>query len=143
MNGPITLEEITQLINSSTHKFNIEIVSMKSEIEVMKSKIQALEKSNVLLVKEKNLMIVKEFSQILITLIENNEFEKFKELIEKHDYPINEYFYLKSKSNYERPFLNNLNLLHFSIESNKKEFAIFLIERGADVNLPDKNVNNY
>jgi hypothetical protein len=134
----LKLEDVTDLINTSTEKLNKEMLCIKNEMENMKIKMDALEKSNALLVREKNIMLVKEFSKKLKSLIEEDEFDKFKEIIETHDYPIDEYFNLENESHNE--FSNNLNLLHYSIESDRIRFATFLIERGADVNIPDKIV---
>ena len=97
----LKLEDITELINKSTDKSNKELLWMKNEIEIMKIKMDALEKSNALLVREKNLMLVKEFSKKVTSLIEEDEFDKFKDTIETHDYPIDEYFHLENENNNE------------------------------------------
>lgn len=133
--------DIIQLINETIGKMHIEIVTLKSEVNDLKHKVESLEKSNTILVKEKNFMILKEFSLKLKELIDNDEFDKFKELIESHEYPIDEYFYVEKSEYLEESNISSLNLLHYAIECDKLEFVYYLIGRGADVNVPDKIVS--
>lgn len=113
------------------NSYRKEIESLTNEVYVLKNKVKTLEKINSSLLKDRNYNLVKEYSLTLIDLIDSNKLKEVKEIIEKHEFPINEYLTLAE--NY-----SHLTLLHIAVENDLNDFVRYLVEKGADVNIPDK-----
>ena len=109
-----------------------EIKELKNEIINLKNKINKLENQNKHLLKENNIKLVNEYSEKLIEFLDNENLDLFKNIIEELNYPINEYISHTLKD------ISNMNLLHYSIEIDAYDFIYYLINKDADVNLPEK-----
>lgn len=130
------IQELQKLIEINDDKYNKEIKNLNREVNRLQHKVRRLETINSSLVKEKNFQLVHEHGAKLLELMEKNNIEEFKKILSDHDYPVDEY--LPEKSSY-----NHLNLLHYSIEFGHFDITQFLIEHGADVNIPEKKVECY
>lgn len=109
-----------------------EINSLKSDISLLKSKVRKLESINQSLLKERNIQLIRDCSARLVNMIDLDQLEDFQNLIEEHEYPINEFI------TEEFDDLSHMNMLHYTIQAGKYDFATYLIERGADLNIVDK-----
>lgn len=125
----LTLLQEYSIKEESTKK---QIDILKADVSALKQKVKTLEKVNVSLLKERNINVVKEYSAKLVSLMEKNKFDEFKETIEEHDYPVNEFI----TENFHD--ISHMNLLHYAIELDLIDFVKYLVKLDADVNLPDK-----
>ena len=126
------IENLVKKITIDETNFSKEIEDLTKEVSSLKSKLNILEQTNKSLVREKNFNLVREYSADLVEALEEDDLYSFKKIIEDHDYPINDFIY----EAYED--LSHMNLLHYAIDINRKNFIEFLLEKEADVNVPDK-----
>ena len=102
------LNQMLNIIQTRDEENKKELKEIKGQIDQLERNLGSLKLVNDSLVKENNLHLVKQYSGKLVSLIDNDDYDQFKMIIEEHNYPINSYI----TQNF--PDVCHMNLLHYA-----------------------------
>lgn len=106
--------------------------NLNNSIALLFQRLEALEKENAMLKKKVNMLIVEQFSEEIIEMVNSSDLKRLQEIIEQNDYPINENFSKRTDA-------SNTNLLVYSAAHDKSKIVKYLCSLPSlDVNVVDK-----
>lgn len=90
------MEETTQGISKYLEDFKAkqenEMNKVISQLKMLESRINKLEKENTILIKEINQSKISKFEDQILSSLVNKNFNTFKNIVERENYPLEEYF---------------------------------------------------